>query len=355
MHDEPDPERQSRRPFVLRVRGRATVVVVVLGLPMAVAYGGLRVLPDALWFDEVGQPSVFRGILLARLEVYVLVAAVAACFIAANLALAVRPSATMSRRARLVAVSGVAILTGSLFGSSVQGHWQTYLLWRHRQSFGVTDPVHGRDVGFFVFTLPLALVVSAVLLWLVVVAGGYVAVAYKLQGRLGITRPDKAFPPLLHLGVLSAMFLLVAAWRFQLEQYRLELGQPPSPDTGAVAGAGYVDIQVRLPGVHGARHRFGGARGRLPGGTVRRSIRARAESTAARRPHGWCGGHGCCRRSRPFRHWSNGSSSIPVQCCARRRTSPARSRRPGTAWLSTPSWSSRTRRRAPSTQPTSAP
>ena len=247
--DEPDTGRQSGRPFVLRVRGRATVVVVALGIPMAVAYGVLRVLPDVLWFDEIGQAAVFRGIVLARLELYLLVAVVAAGFVGVNLARALSGAAMVQRRSRFLGILGVSVITGSLFGSSVQGHWQTYLLWRHRQSFGVTDPVHGRDVGFFVFTLPLALVVSTVLLWLVVVAAGYVAVAYRLQGRLRVGRAGTAFGPLLHLAVLSALLLLVAVWRFRLEQYRLELGQPRSPDSGSVAGAGYVDLHVRYPGL----------------------------------------------------------------------------------------------------------
>jgi uncharacterized protein len=248
MAPAPQSGRRSDRPFVLRVRGRATVVVVVLGVPMAVAYAGLRVLPDALWFHEVGQAAVYRGVLTARLELYVLVAAVAACFIGANLALAIKPATALPRRARLLTIIGVSFVTGSLFANSAQGHWQTYLLWRHRQSFGVTDPVHGRDVGFFVFTLPLALLVSGVLLLLVVVAGCYVALAYRMQGRLQVSRPGTAFAPLLHLAVLSAFFLLVVAWRFQLDQYRLELGQPSSPD-GSVSGAGYVDVYVRYPGL----------------------------------------------------------------------------------------------------------
>ena len=247
--DVPGAGQQSGRPFVLRVRGRATVVVVVLGVPMAVAYGGLRILPDALWFDELGQAAVFRGMLLARLQLYVLAASVAACFIAANLTLAVRPADMMSMRARHLVITSLSLVTGSMFGSAVQGHWQTYLLWRHRQPFGVKDPVHGRDVGFFVFTLPLALLVTAVLLWLVVVTGFCVGAAYRMQKRLGPTRSGAAFGPLLHLAVLSALFLLIVAWRIQLEQYRLELGQASSPDRGSLAGAGYVDIHVRLPGL----------------------------------------------------------------------------------------------------------
>ena len=36
--------------------------------------------------------------------------------------------------------------------------------------FGVVDPIYGKDVGYFVFSLPFELMVSALLLWLVAVA-----------------------------------------------------------------------------------------------------------------------------------------------------------------------------------------
>ena len=58
-------ERPVQRPFVLRPRGRATVVVVVLGVPLLLAYGTARILPDALWFNELGQADVFRRVLIA--------------------------------------------------------------------------------------------------------------------------------------------------------------------------------------------------------------------------------------------------------------------------------------------------
>ena len=85
-------ERPALRPFVLRPRGRATVVVVVLGVPLLLAYGTARILPDALWFNELGQSDVFRRVLLARVEFFFVVAGTAALFIAANLAIASRHS-----------------------------------------------------------------------------------------------------------------------------------------------------------------------------------------------------------------------------------------------------------------------
>ena len=35
------------------------------------------------------------------------------------------------------------------------GVWQSLLLWLNRGDFGVADPQFHRDVGFFVFSMPL--------------------------------------------------------------------------------------------------------------------------------------------------------------------------------------------------------
>ena len=244
-----DPGRADQRPFVLRPRGRATVVVAVLGVPLFLAYAAARILPGALWFDELGQLDVFRGIVAARVAFYLLVAGTAALFIGANLAVAFRRTELARTPAGVLALAAASLVTGSLFASSADGHWQTFLLWRHRQPFGVVDPIHGKDVGFFVFTLPFELVVSGLLLWLVAIAACYVALVYRARGALGVRPPRATFEAQVHLASLAAIFLLAIAWRFRLEQYMLELGQPSPHDTHSFAGAGYVDVHVRSPGL----------------------------------------------------------------------------------------------------------
>jgi excisionase family DNA binding protein len=242
-------ESSVQRPFVLRPRGRATVVVVVLGVPLLVSYVVARILPGALWFEELGQTDVFVGVVAARAQLYLLVAGIVVLFVGFNLAIAVRRSEIAGTRAGVLGIAAVALVTGSMFGSAAEGHWQTFLLWRHRQSFGVVDPVHGKDVGFFVFSLPFELMVSGLLLWLVAVAACYVGLVYRARGALGFRPPRASFDAQVHLASLAAVFLLVVAWRFRLQQYTLELGQSSPDDSASFSGAGYVDVHIRLPGL----------------------------------------------------------------------------------------------------------
>ena len=54
----------------------------------------------------------------------------------------------------------------------------------------------------------------------------YVVLVYRARGALGLRPLRATFGAQVHLASLAAIFLLVVAWRFRLEQYMLELGQP---------------------------------------------------------------------------------------------------------------------------------
>jgi uncharacterized membrane protein (UPF0182 family) len=234
------PTRRERRP-----RERATLVVVLLGVPLLVVFAVARILPDALWFDELGELGVFARVQFARVALFILAGGAAGLLLWLNLAF-VLPRVDLPRNRVAPSVAAAAsLITASYFASSAARHWQTFLLWSHRQSFGVKDPMFGKDVGYFVFSLPFERAVSGFLLWLVAVAALYVAFAYHAGGALSVRPVRASAEARRHLLALAAVFLLVVAWRLRLERYMLELGQPSPRDSGSIAGAGYVDAHVR--------------------------------------------------------------------------------------------------------------
>jgi hypothetical protein len=107
-------------------------VVVVLGVPLVLAYVAARILPGILWFDEVGQGAVYSRVIEAKVEFAVVVTLVATLVVGANLALALRRTDAVRTNAGVLGITAAALVTGSMFGSSAVRHWQTYLLWRHR-------------------------------------------------------------------------------------------------------------------------------------------------------------------------------------------------------------------------------
>ena len=241
--------RPVRRPWFLRPRGRATVVVAVLGLPLLLFYASAQILPRALWFDELGQLDVFRRIAAVKAELWLVVAGTVGPLVALNLFVALSRAGVARTRAGTLAVVAASLVVATSMASSAAGHWQTFLLWRHRQPFGVLDPMSGKDVGFFVFSLPFQLLASRLLLWLTAVAIASAALVYRARGALTLRPLGATYEAQAHLAVLAAAFLLVVAWRLRLERYVLELGQPSSTSTDSFAGARYVDVHVRSPGL----------------------------------------------------------------------------------------------------------
>lgn len=235
----------DQRPFPLRPRGRATVAVLVLGVPLLVLFVITRLLPDVLWFEELGQLDVYRRTLEARVQSYVAVLLLVAVVVGVNLAVALRRTSIVRRPTGVLSLTAAAVLTGTVLAGAADGHWQTVLLWRHRQPFGEVDPLHGKDLGFFVFSLPMELLVWRLLAWLLVLTTAYVVVVYLAEGQLRLRHA--AFGAQVHLAVLAAAALLLAGWRFHLQGYLLELDQP-SAGRGSFAGATYADVHARLPG-----------------------------------------------------------------------------------------------------------
>jgi uncharacterized membrane protein (UPF0182 family) len=245
-----DPERvaPASRPFLLRTRVRATVFLVVVGVPLLLAYVAAHFFTDALWFKELGQLSVFGHAVAAKAELYIVAGGTAAVVIGANLATAVSRANVAWTRGATVAVAAVSVVAGSYFGSAAAGHWQTFMLWQHRQTFGVTDPLHGKDVGFFVFTLPFERAVVQYSFLLVAAAAVAAALVYWARGSITLRPLRVAHEAQVHAAVLGAAFLLILAWRLRLQQYTLELGQPSPGDDNSFAGASYVDARIRSPG-----------------------------------------------------------------------------------------------------------
>ena len=133
---------------------------------------------------------------------------------------------------------GVALFLASGFNSE----WDTYLRFRYGGSFGISDPLFGVDVGFYVFHLPFYLLLQSSLtvltvLTLAVVLGIYVF--FGLQRASGSGRIAVGGSALSHLSVL--LFILVASfgWGFYLDHYELVYST-----LGVVYGAGYAADHV---------------------------------------------------------------------------------------------------------------
>jgi uncharacterized membrane protein (UPF0182 family) len=237
-------------------RTRALLLLGTLGGTAALLALWAQIYTDLLWFRELGHEDVFWTTLKWKLMAKGAVGLGTASFLLLNFAvvdrvMARRGNAATARepigviwRHRRLIYPLVAIGCGALFTLRWPSvNWQHLLLWVHRGEFGQQDPLFHRDVGFFVFSLP---VYREVTVWLLETAGVTAVAtlaAYAVAGGVRIAPPlAMARAARAHLLALVAFGLLVVAWRLRLEQFSLAV-----PQGGGVPGASYTDVRVRLP------------------------------------------------------------------------------------------------------------
>jgi uncharacterized protein len=217
---------------------------------------------DWLWFNEVGQGRAFWTMLASRWLAGGLTGLATTMFLLANFWVVERTapldaqlprdhrSTARLRRILLPAYLAVCAAAGLFVARKiVVADWQDILLWLHRNDFGVTDPLFHRDVGFFVFSLPLYQKVAHWLFLTVAVALVLSLAAHAATGAIRMKPPPVATTRAAHahLLVLGALLLLITAWEHWLGQFALELPR----DGTKLPGAGYTDVRVLLPWLRG--------------------------------------------------------------------------------------------------------
>ena len=101
-----------------------------------------------------------------------------------------------------------------LIGLFASNRWETWLAWRNAVAFGQADPILGRDVSFYVFSLPFLQLVRGLGQTLVVLAALVSGALYLLSGSLTSGFPARmSMTPAArrHLALLAAVFLLLLA------------------------------------------------------------------------------------------------------------------------------------------------
>jgi len=221
-------------------RGLVAALALILIFSSQIAY----MLTEWRWFSSLGYSSVYGTMISARIALF-LVSALAFLGVSlANLRL-------IGERPRYL--SWIVVLISIFFGLAAQFGWERVLLALNAQTFAVSDPLFGMDLGFYVFTLPLLLalwyaIFVIVLVNLAITAGAYLF----LQADRLIFGPEardyaeiaKSIPEraLAHLSALLGVLALLFSFRYLLDRYELLYSA-----TGVVYGAGYADVHARLP------------------------------------------------------------------------------------------------------------
>jgi uncharacterized protein len=245
-------KRTTAAPLIL-----VAVVLVLLafaGIPSFAAF-----ITDWYWFRQMDFGTVFTTRLLTQVGLGMGFGVVAFVILWINLRVAQRgvvPDPVIVRvgnRNRGTDVYGLlrrlsmpfALILAFPFGVSAVSNWLTLRAFLARTPFGVVDPVFGRDVGYYVFTLPALAGLLSWILGLVVVSLLFVAPLYLIRrdvvliGRRLHIEPDARR----HLAVLvAALFAITAVHRWFVDLPSLVYSQ-----RGPLVGASYTDLAVSAP------------------------------------------------------------------------------------------------------------
>jgi hypothetical protein len=243
-------ERLNRR-FAFIAGGAVLLALIVVG-------SVVDTIVDVLWFDELGYEDVYWTAFRARLVVRFVAGAVIFLFFFVNLRLAASSFGSIRRRISnieiheeipgkwltLTALAAAAFLA-FLFSTAVSGHWLDVLVWTKRQPFDLVEPLFSKNVGFYVFTLPLLRLAQNLAFLLLIAALVILGVLYVTSGGLEISENRIRFRagPLRHVVANLALLFLVLAWGYRLDLYELLFSS-----RGIVYGASYTDAHAQVLG-----------------------------------------------------------------------------------------------------------
>lgn len=235
---------------------------------------------DWLWFREVGFQGIFVTSLAAKILLGAFASVISFLFLYANIYiasysklpwLAILPEAVSgqsisvskqsAKRYGLIISAVFSVLAG--FAASTQ--WETVLKFLKAVPFNSVDPIFGRDISFYIFSLPAIESALSFINAFIVISIACAIVIYLIRGSLnlisiigrrfesnlrsmGIPLPldsqqAASLPQArMHLAVLFSFLFITLAVGTYFSMFHLLTNE-----SGAVYGAVFADVHIRIP------------------------------------------------------------------------------------------------------------
>ncbi|MBN1833857.1 MAG: UPF0182 family protein [Deltaproteobacteria bacterium] len=251
--------------------------LLLIGLGLIVIlflWSGISIYPDWLWFENLGFSPVFLTMILSKFGFGFLVWLLLILIICLNLYIARRlnpgsgkdiaikaadndasPPLGLSNRALNTLLIALILILSLYVAAKGALRWDMVLRYFNQQPFGHTDPVFNKEIGFYIFSLPLYIYIQNGLSILFVLSGLITIAWYlkngalQIEGDLSQLETGKASFPriyispkaLKHLIFLAGIIVLISAWGYGLKVYRLLYSTQ-----GPAFGASYTDIHIKI-------------------------------------------------------------------------------------------------------------
>ncbi len=245
------------------------VIVLVIALGRIV-----NVVVDWAWFSTIGYVGAFWTIFATKAALFVVVFAVSTLLLWLNATLAFRLGSQQGLRLPVAfdpgfgtvrtlpgppaglqglsppprswrfGIVAVALVIGLLIAIGETAKWDLILRFIYQAPYGRNDPLFDKDMGFYLFSLPVYVALKNWMLLILLLTGIMAGAIYFLHGDIDPDRRPWSVSPAAtaHGSALLGVYFAVNAWSYALDRFLLLYD-----DNDVVVGAGYTDVHVELP------------------------------------------------------------------------------------------------------------
>jgi uncharacterized protein len=225
-------------------------------------FGGtlLRLVTDWMWFSSVGYSMIFGKMLRLKLSIFFISAGAFFIIVYSNLALArkiaplptdrhlyvdeLRQRLAVYARRGLGALLALATFVVAIFvGLASTTSWDDLLRFMYGGKFGQLDPIFHKDLGFYVFQLPLIRDIYYWLFFALAASGVAIIALYYMGQAIEMLGNIPRFAPKVktHVFAILALLFVLRGIGYWLDRYGLLL-----TNSTLIPGPGYADIHGRL-------------------------------------------------------------------------------------------------------------
>ncbi|MBL6985739.1 MAG: UPF0182 family protein [Methylobacter sp.] len=139
----------------------------------------------------------------------------------------------------------VSLLLAIFIAIPFYDQWESTLLYFFGSPSGVTEPVYGNDVSFYLLSYPTYMLIQRELLTTSSLAFGMVGILYWLE-HIFVPDQNKELPlgAKIHLTILLGFVISFVIWGFMLDRFTLLYTDSHEP---VFYGPGFVEIRYQLP------------------------------------------------------------------------------------------------------------
>ena len=231
------------------------IVLIIVAL-----FVGTNIWLNFVWFGKLGFLNVFVKILWTKIGLWWGFFAIFCIFAGLNVFRAFKRGniqtikiqqagvpIEMNRKVGIIVASVVLLIMGLIMARNGSSKWDIVLKLLNRASFGLKDPVFGRDVSFFVFNLPVYTFLKSWSLGTVILTFIVVGLLYLISGQITFannkfTASDQSKK---HLITLLFLITLIFAWNYLLKVFMILYSRK-----GIIYGAGFTDVKFSRPGYY---------------------------------------------------------------------------------------------------------